>query len=245
MKVLTDCHLCRKSRKRDLYLSRHKMLKSKINISENYDLLQGRLEKIKTILPEGDSSDVFYEYSEFELDRIRAFHLLIHAEIESYFEERVRQFLSEFEEKWKSVSTPPALLTMLFSYHPAIEDNSSHGELTKARQLINNNCTKLALDGIVTFIHGKHDDVVSGNHGIKNSNLDKLLKPTGYDMNHNSTLWPSLNAYGDLRGKFAHKTHSMVSNIISGPKESLSEVSEIIEDIKIFDVKFTELIHAI
>lgn len=136
-------------------------------------------------------------YAPRQRDYTRAFLLLAHAELESYFEDRARNVvtLAQAQYQRKGICTP--VLSRLLVYHQATKD-----ELGPA--------SPNAVGKAVNF----YLDHLDKNHGIKEKNLLTIFLPLGIShADLDAQLVTACNQLGQKRGQFAHasfKTHQQV-----------------------------------
>jgi hypothetical protein len=136
-------------------------------------------------------------YGSRQHDQTKAFLLLVHAELESYFEDRAKNIATRAELQYqrKGVCTP--VLSRLLVYHHASKD-----ELGPVSQQ--------AISKAINY----YFDHLEKNHGIKEKNLLTIFLPLG--INHadlDAQLVTACNQLAQKRGQFAHasfKTHQQV-----------------------------------
>lgn len=136
-------------------------------------------------------------YSRRQHDHTKAFLLLVHAELESYFEDRARRVVTNAEGRYlkKGVCTP--VLSRLLFYHHAAKD-----ELGPVSPIAVNKAVNYYLDHL------------DKNHGIKEKNLRTIFLPLGIShVDLDAQLVSACNQLAQKRGQFAHasfKTHQQV-----------------------------------
>jgi hypothetical protein len=136
-------------------------------------------------------------YSPQQHDYTKAFLLLVHAELESYFEDRARALATNAQSKFqhKGVCTP--VLSRLIVYHHA--QKSELGP-------ISNDAVKKAIN----YYLGCLDN----NHGIREKHLRTIFLPLGLShQDLDALLVAACNQLSQKRGDFAHasfKTHQQV-----------------------------------
>ena len=67
-------------------------------------------------------------YSDTQLDRARGYRLLVHAEIETYLEDRAQAVVNSAYTAWKVDSKPRHVITCLLAFcnkEPSVHQNSS------------------------------------------------------------------------------------------------------------------------
>jgi hypothetical protein len=136
-------------------------------------------------------------YSPQQHDYTRAFLLLVHAELESYFEDRARNLvtLAQAQYQRKGVCTP--VLSRLIVYHQATKDELGPVSMIAVGKAMN-----------------YYLDHLDKNHGIKEKNLLTIFLPLGIGhADLDAQLVTACNQLAQKRGQFAHasfKTHQQV-----------------------------------
>ena len=136
-------------------------------------------------------------YAARQHDHTKAFLVLAHAELESYFEDRARKLVALAQGRYqrKGICTP--ILSRLLVYH-----NASKDELGPVSQQSVSKAINYYLDHL------------DKNHGIKEKNLLTIFLPIG--VNHSdldAQLVTACNQLAHKRGQYAHasfKTHQQV-----------------------------------
>ena len=136
-------------------------------------------------------------YSPRQHDHTKAFLLLVHAELESYFEDRARRLVTTAEARYQSKGVCTPVLSRLLVYHNAAKD-----ELGPVSQ----NAVSKAINYYL--------DHLDKNHGIKEKNLLTIFLPLGIShVDLDAQLVAACNQLSQKRGQFAHasfKTHQQV-----------------------------------
>jgi hypothetical protein len=128
-------------------------------------------------------------YSELQLDRTRGYRLLSHAEIEAFLEERASEVVTRSFDSWRANLKPRhTVICLLAHLRPSDRPFTTVAE-------------------VVGFCFGRFNEIIKGNNGIKEENLQKLLPPVGIDWATIDATWLStLNSFGTARGEVAHKS---------------------------------------
>lgn len=136
-------------------------------------------------------------YAPRQHDCTKAFILLVHAELESYFEDRARHIATRAVAQYqrKGVCTP--VLSRLLVYHNAGKD-----ELGPVSQQAVSKAVNYYLDHL------------DKNHGIREKNLLTIFLPLGIShADLDAQLVTACNQLAQKRGRFAHasfKTHQQI-----------------------------------
>jgi hypothetical protein len=156
--------------------------------SRRYRALARRLEELrKRILPRDFSPTG--DYSPIQLDRARGYRLLVHAEIESFLEDRPVQLATKAFNDWRVDSKPRHTIAALLAFCRITDKN--FGTLAE--------CVGAAF---ATFNY-----MIRHNHGVKKEDILKFLLPIGVDRSQLDATWLStLNFFGTARGEIVHSS---------------------------------------
>ncbi|MBF0568523.1 MAG: hypothetical protein HQK95_06590 [Nitrospirae bacterium] len=207
-------------------------------MSQRFEELQNRLTQLRIRFISGSET--------VEQDDIRAYVLLAHAEIESYFEDITREIAMNAYTDWNDKSTLSATLISL-----AINSEGNFGKAPiEILNLIDKNNNKMnvtlqtALMSFIINIDDKDgikgivdsfDDIVRQNNGIKENNLLKLLLPIGVDrMDIDNTWLIDINQFGERRGDIAHQSLTKAKEILY-PLSQEIKVKRILDGIEELD----------
>ena len=159
------------------------------------------------------------KYTKKEKDDIRAFSILVHAELESYFETIGNDKVQLALRKWLANQNYNS--RVLLSLCCFAERNKN----TEKRESV-----ELKLRNIV----GQYINSVKKNNGIKDENIKKLLLPLGVREDElNPTLLNTLSSFGATRGSFAHSSAQVSVN--PNPVDIKNNVHQILADLKDLD----------
>ena len=134
-------------------------------------------------------------YSDEDIDSARAYRLLVHAEIEAYFEDRARDIVINNIARWKADRKPRVVIQSLLSCH--VEQRS-------VTRVFNDNAGRAdRLECAVDAAASSYFHIILTNHGIKEDNVLKILEPLGIvDIDRAWLL--TMESFGGDRGKTAH-----------------------------------------
>jgi len=187
-------------------------------LSKRLQQLLKRLDKLeKHFLPEEGQFSLSGHYSREQDDKTKAYLLLVHAELEAYFEDRARSRVDLAHASWQRAGVCTSLLSRLLVYHQDEFEPISQNSVTKA----------------VNY----YVDKLGKNHGIKEKNLLSIFLPLGLSHHDLETrLVAACDQLGRKRGQFAHasiKTHQQVD-----PKTERDNVrNNIVSELKKLDRK--------
>lgn len=186
--------------------------------SSLYNNLCRRIKKLETFyLP--TYANPFTRYTKKDEDNIRAYSLLVHAELESYFEGISKKKAIDALNNWLSNHRYNSLI--LLSLSCFVEQTQ------RVKQ-------KATLEEKLRQIVGVFCETIKNNNGIKEINIKELLIPIGVrDADLDSTWLNTLNSFGSKRGEFAH-TGAAVS-IVPNHNDIKQDVQNILGELKTLD----------
>jgi hypothetical protein len=136
-------------------------------------------------------------YTPRQHDHTKAFLLLAHAELESYFEDRARKLVTNAEARYQRRGICTPVLSRILVYHNAAKDELG---------AVSPNAVSKAINYYL--------DHLDKNHGIKEKNLLTIFLPLGISHPEiDAQLVAACNQLAQKRGQFAHasfKTHQQV-----------------------------------
>lgn len=133
-------------------------------------------------------------YTRRQMSAAGAYTIFCHAEFENYLEGWATNITDFAEANWKEKrATRP--LVHLCTFH------QGRGPLSSVPTI------DVWTEAVILAIR-QHQNVISGNNGIKEANLCKLLSPLGFDTRSiDQILLGDLSAFGSMRGDHAHQSH--------------------------------------
>lgn len=158
-------------------------------------------------------------------DQLRAFKLLVHAEIESYIENSVQEVLNKCINEWETKKrvNPPLLFLIMFS-SSKFEANNQY--LTREKRI----------NQILTSFKS----VISSNNGIKERNILKLIIPLGINYSRLDDTWlTTIDSYGSSRGEVAHNSFSVQRQL--DKNSELNNLNLVLTGIKKIDIKLQKV----
>ncbi len=180
--------------------------------------LRKRVVELENLLPAVDPAG---NYTKRQQDDIRAYHLLVHAECEEYFEKM-------------------ALAITDKAYKLYMQGKGIRKPLKSLRQTFCKERTPT--DGKDSFMIAvkAFQRTVERNHGVKEYNLCNLLLPLGLDEAKLDTTWlATMNSFGVNRGRIAHT--SAAGQAILDPAVHKATVAQVISGIKVLDAFLRKL----
>jgi HEPN superfamily RiboL-PSP-like protein len=170
-------------------------------------------------------------YTSRQLDLARAYRLLVHAEIESYLEDRSKDLAVRATRQFKSDRRPRKVVLNLLSFHSrgkAIDESKMLSLYASGAEHVDD-----SLDSAAAAYHYS----VQQNHGVKQTDLMKLLLPLGFQPSGLDALFiATLDSFGTNRGEVAHTSIKTQQQI--DPKTELDTVSLLLKHLENIDSGF-------
>ena len=144
-------------------------------------------------------------YSDRQLDRVRAYRILSHAEIESFVEMIVLDLVQREYSRWSSSKDPNYVMIYLlaasaFGWQDAEAASLDLGGVDPPTIKKGDD----SIDQLMERAFDQYDDMVHKNNGIMSANLKRLLMPIGITMSDLDQTWlNSMNSFGAERGNVA------------------------------------------
>jgi hypothetical protein len=198
--------------------------------SSRFRQLENNIEKIEEhLLPQ---YRILGNYTNEEHCKIRSYILLVHAELESYLEDRAEELVLYSYRQWQTNGTANTVLLSLVAFtqidHKAIPSDIPDD-------------TVLLIDGrIEAVVRTFMAYIKDQNHGIKKHNILSVLLPIGIKHNDIDDAWlGTIDSFGHERGNAAHK--SLGVQIIFDPMAEKNKVDQILLELSNLDVKLSSL----
>lgn len=196
-----------------------------IKSTKRYKELQKRINQLRKHFVKGFESRNITDFSNRQMDLVRAFRVLCHAEIEAYFEGMAMELLLNAKRKWDIYHKANITIACLFAHYQKIETNASTS--TKIYQVINK----------------FERDRIEQNNGIKEQNLVKLFVPLGIDKDDIDATWlATIDSYGSGRGTVAHTSASTQQPIDINTE--IQTVGFILQGIQQLEMKIIQILKA-
>jgi hypothetical protein len=142
-------------------------------------------------------------YSKIEVDLIKSFVLLVHAEFEAYFEDKAKDKAQKSYNDWRTSRKKSACLKAILAF---AGNEVSYNNTSK----LNKNSIEFRMNRAVAH----YLELINKNNGVKEDNLLKILLPLGLELNELDETWLSvMDSFGSTRGNIAHNAVGVHSPI--------------------------------
>ena len=175
-------------------------------------------------------------YSDRKLALTLAYRVLVHAEIEAYFEDRVWEVALNAKKNWDSQGKTCRTLICLLSFSGQ-EMEAPPDTLTPTKGSKALPPEKIKVNKKIDLAINSFKRSIDQNHGIKEANLLALLLPIGIDTDDLDPAWlATMNTFGKERGDVAHTSATSPKTIRSlNPINELRWVEQIIQELSRVD----------
>lgn len=200
-------------------------------------LLRAITKSRRALLPSRFSPTGTYRRPERVHYRAICFRILVHAEIESYLEDRSREVLDAAWKHWKATRTPSETVVCLLGF--------SEVALKLPPDSLGGGVNRQSYESVEIPLQKAFNVLIASlknNHGIKESNVLSLVLPLGIDHRKlDSTLLSDLSSYGNARGLVAHSSHSATTTY-ADPRSEWNTAITLAKSLLKLDKLFDEMI---
>lgn len=211
--------------------------------TRRYKELKSRIAELrKNLLPSKFSPTG--DYKNGTIDKAKGYQLLVHAELEAYFEDMARDISSKAIDKWnKEQKATKQFVSLLVAYHSLWEEADLDSLHRYSKQLKGpHKPIDDKIKEVVKKTQDQYSTILKGNNGIKEENLKKIVRPLGIEITESDWLLHISN-FGSSRGDTAHLSTKATHTI--NPKDELDRVENIMEGIKKIDSDFFDVLEMI
>lgn len=163
-------------------------------------------------------------YTDRQYDRVRAFVVLTHAEIEAYIEGAASEILTAAEDTWRNKGRICRCIAALMMYG----DRSISAPRNLSRQ-----ATRDSFEQYLFYLVKRHRKLLSrDNHGIREKNVLGIFLPLGVLEHQFDAVWlANMDSFGIQRGVVAHSSATTVQSP-PDPKLMRAAVADIIQGLE-------------
>lgn len=176
------------------------------------------------------------DYTSKQLDGIAGYFVLVHAELESYFEDKAIELIDHSLKRWTASNKVTKSLFSMVTYY--------EGERKGPPQSFDPQQFKdRRFETLVNAAAAQHKSRIAKNNGIKEKDLCEILFPIGFAYTDiDSTLVASLDSFGQRRGSFAHQSiKKVVSTVQIDPFVEAQTIQNIVNGLSTVDEFFGTL----
>lgn len=209
--------------------------------SSRYIVLLQALAKLRAaLLPDVFEPTGTYPDAEKVHLRTVSFRILVHAEIESFIEDRAFELFDCGWSAWDAHAVSSRVLVGLlaFSGHTMSPPPSRIGSpARKVYESVNEPLTRAKKKW--------KDETHKDNHGVKEANVLALLLPLGFEGSKlDPTLLADLTSFGGARGAVAHKSTMSVS-AYADPKSEYGRAQQLATALRTIDEQISKYLKEI
>jgi len=167
-------------------------------------------------------------------DLARGFRLLAHAEIEAYLEDRARDVARGAVRQFQASGKPTIVIWSLISFQLVQSELNEDYLKNHYGGAIDH------LDGVITRAYNRYEYVLLHNHGVRESNVLRMLLPIGFKPSDIDTTWLStVDSFGSNRGETAHTSYK--PTVLVDPATEKTTVDQILGGLVSIDRVFNFL----
>ena len=168
-------------------------------------------------------------YSDRKLALTLAYRVLVHAEIEAYFEDRVWEVALNAKKNWDNQGKTCRTLICLLAFSGLEMEVPPH-TLTPSQGSKKVPDGKIKINKKIDSAMESFKRAIKQNHGIKEANLLALLLPIGIDTDDldDPTWLATMNTFGEERGVVAHSSSTSPTIQVPDPATELRRIEQII-----------------
>lgn len=207
--------------------------------SERYgDLVKGVRELRHALLPPRFGATGAYRSPRQVHLRAVSFRILVHAEVESFLEDRALALFDAAWRAWEEAGVPSRVITALLAF-------SGVATSLPPRRLGGDSTNQKAYETLSEPIQKAQSiwrSAQKENHGVKEANVLSLLLPLGVDPAAlDVTLLADLSSYGADRGHVAHASPVYLSQYLD-PQVEWLRASQLVSDLERIDTLISDAI---
>jgi len=133
-------------------------------------------------------------YSKKEVDLIKSFVLLVHAEFEEYLEDKAKEKAQKSLQNWIASRKKSSCLKSILAF-------SGNDINYENERKVNKNSIEFRMNRAVNHYLG----MINKNNGVKENDILNIFIPLGLEMNDFDDTWLSImDSFGATRGNIAH-----------------------------------------
>ena len=153
---------------------------------------------------------------------------MAHAEIEAFLEDRCRIKANSTLKKYRIDRNPKSVLLNIMAFH-LVQDQLGRDRIKAIYAAKKNHC-----DDALTNANTAYNKTLSGNQGIREENMLRMILPLGLDPVLVDATWlNTLDTFGANRGEIAHTSIRTQQQI--DPQNELKTVESLVKGLEILD----------
>ncbi len=180
-------------------------------------------------------------YTPAEHDCVRAYVLLVHAEIEAFLEQRVQDEVARRVAAWEASRTPSVVLMGLLAFHKVTWVGTIGSLTAPTNGNDNKTWADRDIDCRLKRCQTETGFSLKSNNGVKAADVLDMLLRLGFRVaDIDADLISKLDGLGTQRGTFAHNSVRAVT-IQPDPADAKTNVTQIMAKLKDLDEAISNL----
>lgn len=206
------------------------------------ELIDELIKLRKSLLPE--EFDPTGNYPPEIFTRAFAFQVMIHAEIESYIEDRVREAAQEATRYWDKYGQANRTVLGLIAFSDKTMERPPESLTPEQPSQKKDWPNKLDLSKKIASATRVFYSAIENNHGVKEKNLLRLLLPIGIEVDSLDQVWiADMNSFSNDRGEFAHNSATKYrAKQEIDPESVLKKAESLLLGLRILDAEIEKII---
>jgi len=174
-----------------------------------------------------------------------SFRVLAHAELETYFEDRVLEVARTALKAWEDHSHVSVVTFHLIGFSGQSLDRPPKSLFAVEAQKVKEWPARTSIqDRFSRCVSDFVRRVTYENHGVKEQNIMEMFVPIGFNMNLcDNVFLQMMNQFGTNRGAVAHTSGAGVIRKAVDPKDEHDAVLEILKALEPVDGEFDRLLN--
>jgi hypothetical protein len=193
-----------------------------MTISQRFRVLEKELKSLRKNFLPPRFDDIGNYYTPRKIALAGAYLVMSHAEIESYFEDRVLDVANNAKHIWENNHQVNLTFACLLAFSGLTLERTPGKLSSQSFKDLGNKFD----DSFYVF----QRYVRTNNHGIREKNILSLLLPIGINSNEIDVNWlDEIDNFGKKRGDFAHQSASRyTTNHPPNPKDELKTINRLV-----------------
>ncbi|MET3577053.1 hypothetical protein ABID19_000068 [Mesorhizobium robiniae] len=178
--------------------------------------------------------------------RALSFRVLTHAEVETYFEDRVLEVAATALDAWETNKFVSVVTFHLIGFGGRSTDRPPETLHAIEQNKLKEWPSKTSIDDRFSkCVSEFHKRIKFENHGVKERNIMEMFVPIGFYMGRCDPIFlQTMNNFGEARGAVAHTSGKGHVQKAVDPKDEYTTLQKIIASLETIDAEFDRLLRA-